>query len=157
MIEVAVSNQTQHPLVVESTLVTAARIVLEGERVMDAALSVAIVDDHTIHQLNRRYLQHDYATDVLSFVLDNGPNGLDGEVIVSADTAARTAERIGVDFPDELLLYLVHGLLHLVGYDDQTHSDRLVMRQRERHYLTRLGIEPRYETDDSIEPTADAR
>ena len=97
---------------------------LEGEAISRATLSIAVVSDRAIRPLNRRYLQHDYATDVLSFLLDSGPGWLDGEIIVSADTAASQAPQYDSSAEAELLLYVIHGALHLVGYDDTTPAER---------------------------------
>ena len=118
---------------------------LEEEGVDSATISVAVVDDATIHELNRKYLDHDYPTDVLSFVLENDASHLDGEVIVSIETAAASCQRYGWTAEEELLLYLVHGLLHLVGYDDHTQPDRQRMREREHHHLSRMGLEAAYD------------
>ena len=147
MFEIDFANrQSTHP-VNESRLLAAARLILEEEGIREASLSLAVVDDSTIHELNRRYLQHDDATDVLSFVLDAGPGRLDGEVIVSADTAAAASARYGWSVDDELLLYVIHGTLHLVGYDDQTPADRTAMRERERFCLARFQRTPRYDEE----------
>jgi probable rRNA maturation factor len=147
MFEIDFANrQSKHP-VNESRLLAAARLVLEEEGIREASVSLAVVDDPTIHELNRRYLQHDYATDVLSFVLDSGPGRLDGEVIVSADTAAAASTRYGWTVEDELLLYVIHGTLHLVGDDDRTPADQAAMRHRERFYLARFQLTPRYDED----------
>ncbi|MCB9927093.1 MAG: rRNA maturation RNase YbeY [Planctomycetaceae bacterium] len=117
----------------------AVRIVLEGESVTEAEVSIAIVDDTAIHLLNRKYLDHDYATDVLSFLLSDRDDPLEGEIIVSADTAKREASRYAWDITDELLLYIIHGALHLVSYDDVSECDREQMRAKEREYLEKLG------------------
>jgi len=122
--------------------------ILAGEGVTSGQISVAIVDDATIREVNRRHLQHDYATDVISFVLDREGGCLDGEVIVSADTARAVAADLAWPAEDELLMYVVHGTLHLVGYDDRTDSDREEMRSRERHYLAGFGLVPPWEDFD---------
>ena len=85
-----------------------------------ARLSLAVVDDPTIHELNRRHLNHDWPTDVLSFVLEERDGHLEGEVILSADTAAAAATEVGWPAAAEQLLYVIHGMLHLVGYRDKT-------------------------------------
>lgn len=105
-------------------------------------ISIAIVDDLTIHRINRDYLNHDYPTDVLSFRLDDDAEiGLvEGEVIVSYDTALRESVEFNWNASDELLLYIIHGTLHLTGRDDKTDSQRLEMRAAENQYLARLGI-----------------
>jgi len=117
------------------------RVVLEGESVADAEISLAFVDNPTIHQLNKRYLQHDEPTDVLSFPLsDPGSRKLAGELVLGAEIAQAQAAERGHDVQAELALYVIHGLLHLCGHDDHAPADRQVMRQRERHYLLQLGL-----------------
>ncbi len=118
------------------------RAVLEDHAIRGGEVSVAVVDDPTIRQLNCRHLQHDYATDVLSFLLDRKDGCLEGEVIVSGDTACRVASEYGWPADDELLLYIVHGTLHLVGYEDGSDAERAQMREREGYYLRQLGISP---------------
>ena len=105
-------------------------------------ISIAVVDDPTIHELNRQYLDHDYGTDVLSFVLEKNEQQrlLVGEVIISADTAQTSGDEVGVDVVDELLLYLIHGMLHLVGFDDKDPAKREAMREAEQDYTSRFGI-----------------
>ena len=129
----------------EARLRRAIEIVLADSNYAEATISVAIVDDDEIQVVNRRFLEHDYATDVISFVLDADETSLDGEVVVSADTAARIAARLEWSVDDELLLYVVHGTLHLIGYDDLDPDSLREMRAQERVVLQRLGITARYE------------
>jgi probable rRNA maturation factor len=70
---------------------------------------------------------------------------LEGEIIVSAETAATAAQRFGWSSDDELLLYVVHGTLHLVGYDDTNPPARSEMRSKEQLYLAEFGLDPRYD------------
>ncbi|MGD9647150.1 MAG: rRNA maturation RNase YbeY [Pirellulales bacterium] len=120
----------------------AVRMILADAGLRDGEISVAIVDDQRIHELNRTYLDHDYATDVLSFVLEpGGPDaGMIGEIIASGDTAAREAEHYDWSTAEELLLYVVHGALHLAGHDDRTKVQAAAMRRAESEYLARLGV-----------------
>jgi probable rRNA maturation factor len=126
------------------------RAVLDGEDRPDAEISVALVDNATIHTLNKRYLQHDEPTDVLSFPLSEGKR-LAGELVIGAEVAREQAAARGHDVQAELALYVIHGLLHLCGYDDHDPADAAAMRARERHYLALLGlpdIAPRAERED---------
>jgi probable rRNA maturation factor len=123
----------------------AVQTVLEDEPIPKAQISVAVVDDPTIHRLNRQYLNHDRPTDVLSFVLERSAGCLEGEVVVSAETAQEAAPRFGWSPADELLLYVIHGTLHLLGHEDQTAAGRDQMQARERTCLARFGLTPRYE------------
>ena len=124
-----------------SLMRNAARLVLEGEGIAEAEISLAFVDNSTIHQLNKRYLQHDEPTDVLSFPLSE-PNGkkLMGELVIGAEVANAEALAHGHDVRAELALYVIHGLLHLCGYNDKTAAGATEMRERERHYLSKLGL-----------------
>jgi len=124
-------------------LAAAARAVLEGEGVDRATLSIAVVDDAQMCELHARYLGHDEPTDVLSFPLSSAGEPLEGEVVVSAETAARRAPEFGSTAAAEIVLYVIHGTLHLSGYDDHDEKSRRTMRERERHYLSRLGLSSR--------------
>ena len=106
-------------------------------------ISLAVVDDPTIHELNRRYLEHDYPTDVLSFAFDDDEDTIEGEIIVSGDTAATTAGEYGWAAEDEMLLYVIHGGLHLVGFDDKSPADAARMRAQESMHLASFGVRSR--------------
>ena len=118
-----------------------ARTVLEGEDVKDYEISLAFVDNTTIHRLNKQYLDHDEPTDVLSFPYSAGnAKKLEGELVVGVEVAQEQATERGHDVQAELALYVVHGLLHLCGYDDKSAGAEKEMRERERHYLKLLGL-----------------
>lgn len=122
----------------EDTLTTLIQRVTEGEGFEIRALGIVLADRDTVHRLNREFLGHDYPTDVLSFSLDEdaAADGLiDGEVYVDLDTAAERAPEFGTTFEGEARRYVVHGLLHLMGYDDATDAERAAMREREDRYL----------------------
>jgi probable rRNA maturation factor len=139
MIEIEIANQQANLAVDRDRLAQAARAILRDHGPATCRVSIAVVDDPTIHALNRQYLQHDYATDVLSFVLEQSRDLLEGEVVVSGDTALAQADHYHSTPADELLLYVIHGLLHLVGFDDQTDARRKEMRCAEHVYLSQFG------------------
>jgi probable rRNA maturation factor len=113
-----------------------------------AEVSVLLTDDATVHALNFRYRGYDKPTDVLSFAqrdavpdapvppLLPGAALVLGDIVISVDAAARQAEAQGVSLQTELALLTVHGLLHLLGYEDDTEAGAEQMRQRERE----LGV-----------------
>jgi probable rRNA maturation factor len=125
------------------------RAVLAGEGIADAEISLAFVDNPTIHRLNRQFLQHDEPTDVLSFPLSEGKGSrLSGELVIGAEVALAQATQRGHVVQAELALYVIHGLLHLCGYDDHDDEGAAAMRERERHYLLELeypDVAPRKE------------
>ncbi len=107
-----------------------------------------LTTDDAIHEMNRDYRGYDQATDVLSFAQFDGvpvvPAPADaapqllGDIVISVDTAVRQAVTHGVTLDRELALLAVHGLLHLMGYEDETEAGAALMREREREIL---GIE----------------
>src|SRR5258708_7747483 len=118
-----------------------ARMVLEGEGVDEAHISLAFVDNPTIHKLNLRYLEHDEPTDVLSFPMSSaGAKCLEGELVIGVEVAKAVAEDRGHDVSAELALYVIHGLLHLCGCNDHSEQERKQMREREQHYLRQLSF-----------------
>lgn len=146
--------------------------VLTEEQVVSAEISVAIVDNPTMRALNVRHLEHDYDTDVLSFLLEieQASTGaepdagtcrgrgkrIEGELIVSGDMAIEMAKKYRWNPHDELVLYVVHGLLHLVGFDDLTESEKQRMRARERQLLEHWGLEPRYDDAEPLGRSCDS-
>lgn len=109
------------------------------------ALSVAVVSDATMQRVNAEFHDCDEPTDVLAFALGRGTAGsratgaFDAEVIVSLDTARREAAGRGQDFAAELMLYVVHGVLHLLGFDDHSLADARRMHARALAILAGLG------------------
>lgn len=142
MIEIEIARQHPRWGDEDPRLEQAVRSILHEAGVRRAQISLAVVDDPTIHDLNRRFLRHDYPTDVLSFLLDREADYLEGELVVSGDTARSQAPLAGWSAADELLLYVVHGTLHLVGYDDQAPEQREAMRREESRQLARFGLRP---------------
>jgi probable rRNA maturation factor len=140
MIRVSIACPQEIVVVDRGRMREAARTVLEGEDVGDAEVSLAFVDDATIHRLNKRYLDHDEPTDVLTFPLSEpGSRKLSGELVIGAEVAKRESEEAGHDVQAELGLYVIHGLLHLCGFDDHDPREAAAMHDRERHYLRKLG------------------
>jgi probable rRNA maturation factor len=139
-IEVEISDTQGHLRTDPSEVIDLARRVLMGEGRRNASISIALVDEASIHALNRVHLSHDWPTDVISFTLSNPDDPiLAGELVVSAEMAVATAIEDGVQPRDELALYIVHGLLHLCGYDDSTDAEAAEMRRREDEILTGSG------------------
>jgi probable rRNA maturation factor len=158
--QIEISDQRDLQFIDHQFLKQAICRVLSEEGVKEARISVAIVGDSQIHDVNRQFLGHDYPTDVISFRLDtqtadepvldeeyssdstHSSPTFDGELVVSFETAAREASSHGWSPEAEMLLYVVHGLLHLCGYDDLTDEARPVMRRRERELLAIWGFCP---------------
>ena len=120
---------------------------LKAQRAADQSVSVYITTNREIRKMNKKYLKHDYATDVISFglsdVVGNGHarslrGQVLGDVVVSADFARAYAKKNGIAFREELARYLVHGTLHLLGYDDQKPADYKKMHKRQEEILKKI-------------------
>ena len=98
-------------------------------------ISIIFCSDNYILDVNIRYLHHDYFTDVITFDYCEGDK-LSGDLFVSIDSVRENAIEFGTEFDEELHRVMVHGLLHLIGYDDHTPEDRKVMRAKEDYYLS---------------------
>src|SRR5262249_26875365 len=109
--------------------------------VAEAKISLAFVDNETIHGLNKRFLDHDEPTDVITFPLSGpGAKKLEGEIVIGVEVALEQAAERGHAVEEELCLYAIHGILHLVGYDDIKPKDAAEMRKKERQYLQALQL-----------------
>ncbi len=105
-------------------------------------VSLALVDDPTLAELHGRFLDDPSPTDVMSFALgDDEDEGAWGEVVVSVDRARAVAAERGVAWEREVVLYAVHGTLHLCGWDDHGSEDRRAMRSAEAAVLGLLGYD----------------
>ena len=138
MISVSIANQQEALELDYARIREVGKAVLAGEGVTKGKVTCAFMTDPAIHVLNKRFLNHDEPTDVITFPYSEKP--LQGDLAISVDTAATVAKERGHAVGDELLLYVIHGILHLCGYDDQTEKDRQAMRERESHYLGELSV-----------------
>ncbi len=142
MLKVAITNRQKTLKLDRALLRRLCRLAAPGEW-DGAALSVVIVSDEEIAALHEEHLGQPGPTDVISFDLDDESEGgerIVGEVIASADRAVAEARRRRRPPSDELALYVVHGVLHVAGYDDRTPAMRRRMRRREREVLAAAGI-----------------
>lgn len=115
----------------------------------DAELNIVFVDNKKIKEINKTYLGHNYATDVLSFAYDEplhkkGKSPLPGdtvmgEMIISVEMATKIAEKHRYAVEGEIALYLIHGLLHLLGYDDKQKGEAKEMHRKEKELLLNFG------------------
>ena len=108
-------------------------------------LTVALIGPRRMRQINRQFLGHDYVTDVMAFDLGPAPDGnggaRTGEIYVCPAAACENAGRFATSAPDETLLCIVHGMLHLAGHDDGDAAARRRMRRHERRVMERLRNE----------------
>jgi probable rRNA maturation factor len=132
--EIHIFNDTQYTPIPRAKMHRAIENVLCGEKVLEATVSVVLVDDERIHAMNKEFLQHDYPTDIITFPLED--DAVDGEMYISITTAIRQAAEYGVSLTNELMRLVAHGTLHLVGYDDAHPEERKQMSALEDAYIT---------------------
>lgn len=110
------------------------KMVAESEIKRVGDISIIFCSDNYILDVNLKYLQHDYFTDIITFDYCEGPK-LSGDLFISVDSVRENAIYYGAEFEEELNRVIVHGLLHLIGYDDHTAEEQKVMRSKEDYYL----------------------
>lgn len=136
--KVEIANLQKHYKIKDNKIKQVVKEVL-GKKSNSAKLSFAFVDNNEIKRLNKKYFDSDDVTDVIAFPLNNHNNSLNGEIVVSVETAVDTAIKENVDVEGEIVLYVVHGLLHLLGYSDVNREDAIIMHEKESKILKALG------------------
>ena len=111
------------------------KLVAESEIRRLGDISIIFCSDNYILDVNMKYLQHDYFTDIITFDYCEGDR-LNGDLFISVDSVRENAQFYGTEFENELNRVIVHGILHLIGYDDHTKEDIAVMRAKENYYLS---------------------
>ncbi|MBR6346833.1 MAG: rRNA maturation RNase YbeY [Bacteroidales bacterium] len=111
------------------------KLVAESEIRRLGDISIIFCSDRKILEINLEYLQHDYYTDIITFDYCEGET-LSGDLFISVDSVKENASYYGVKFSDELNRVIVHGILHLIGYDDHTEKQKKQMREKENYYLS---------------------
>jgi probable rRNA maturation factor len=113
-------------------------VLKQEEKIAD--VGIIFVDDHGIRELNKKYLNHDYVTDVISFPVDEVDGVIEGEIYICLQQADRQAREYKISLKNEVSRLAIHGMLHLVGYEDTTPEQRAVMRMKEDRYLEMLNV-----------------
>lgn len=102
-------------------------------------INYIFTNDEFILSINREYLNHDYFTDIITFNYNNNKR-LSGDLYISLETIKSNAIKYNISFMDELNRVIIHGILHLVGYNDDTMENQLIIREREDFYLKKFVI-----------------
>ena len=110
------------------------KMVSESEICRLGDINIIFCSDPYILGINLQYLGHDYFTDIITFDYTEKPV-ISGDLFISVDSVRENAAFYGTEFNEELHRVIVHGILHLIGYDDHTDADTAVMRQKENYYL----------------------
>lgn len=102
----------------------------------DLILQVIFLGDETLLLMNKEFLNHDYYTDIITFPIEESEDTLEAELYISIDRVRDNAQKEDESFSNELLRVFLHGILHLVGYKDDTAQAKKIMREKESFYMS---------------------
>jgi probable rRNA maturation factor len=141
--EVQIGNRQGNHRISKKKIRQTASVILNALDYPDAELSILIVDDQQIAQLNRQYLNREGPTNVIAFSMRQGQfsdiaPGLLGDVVISADTAHREAQSAGISMQDRFDQLLIHGTLHLLGYDHENTEAQARKMEKKNNELLKL-------------------
>ncbi len=119
------------------SLINTLPVLVETEGCDLGEITIIFCTDEELLELNKKHLSHDYFTDIITFNYNDGTM-LSGDLFVSTDRILDNAKQLEVPFTEELHRVCYHGVLHLVGYNDKTDADCLLMREKENFYLNKL-------------------
>jgi probable rRNA maturation factor len=145
---VEIQNEGQYPVDAARLAATAETVLAQHQRATDSTFTIVITSNEQVVALNQQYRGIDASTDVLSFPADAPPVEIPGEppylgdLIIAYPYAAEQAEREKHPLADSLALLVVHGTLHLLGYDHDTPENRAAMWKAQETALLALGIAP---------------
>lgn len=131
--DVAVQFQSRLGNIGAASIQRMAHFALRQQGMRKAMLSIVIMDDDDIREVNRAFLRHDYPTDIITFPLEESP--LEAELLIGAGVLRRQAGEYGVPVGTELARLIIHGVLHLTGFDDRDEASRTRMKAREDELL----------------------
>lgn len=106
----------------------------KGEQTRFKEIEIIFLDAVELRSYNKMHLGHDYETDILTFDLSESEM-IDGQLMISRENVLKNSKRFRTDFENELMRVIVHGLLHLAGYNDRSERQRRIMRKKENEYL----------------------
>ena len=100
-------------------------------------LEINFISSKAILEINKNYLNHDYTTDIITFNYSNILDQIDGEIFISIEDALKNSKKYKVSLSDELVRLVIHGILHLLGYDDLNTSEKKIMKRLENKLLSK--------------------
>ncbi len=135
---ITVFNNTKEYKILKKETISLIKNVLKSEKIKKANINVIFENDEFMLYLNKNYLKHNWLTDVISFEFGE-ENKIDGEIYIGLQQAERQSVDLKVAFDEEVSRLVIHGVLHLIGYDDIKASDKKIMRFKENLYLKKFN------------------
>ncbi len=109
--------------------------VISSEKKKTGQINYTFLTDEELLEINKSFLQHNFYTDIITFPTSNSEEIISGDIFISIDRVKENAESNNVTFDNELKRVIVHGVLHLLGYDDHTDNEKIIMRRKEDYYI----------------------
>ncbi len=110
---------------------------INSEEKNGETINIILTSNRNIRSLNRKFLKRDYMTDIIAFNYNRG-NIISGDLFLNPDTINKNAGKYKTKFAEEILRVIIHGVLHLIGYNDENNEEKLMMREKEDFYLDRF-------------------
>ena len=114
--------------------------ILNDNNQITATISIILSNDNKLHQLKKQYFHQDVLTDVITFNLEDEGDPLEGEIYISLNRVSENSRKFKQNIGKELKRVIIHGILHLLGYDDQTPEEKKAMTRLENHYLSQTVV-----------------
>jgi len=114
--------------------------VIEEEGFKEGNISYIFMSDDMLLEINKRHLNHDFYTDIITFDLSDEEKEISAEIFISTDRVMENAIQFGEIYPKEMHRVMIHGVLHLCGYNDHTEEEKSSMRKKEDYYLSKLDL-----------------
>ncbi|QMU31077.1 rRNA maturation RNase YbeY [Adhaeribacter radiodurans] len=112
-----------------------AQVIAEHQLIIDNITYIFCSDEY-LYNINQTYLNHDTYTDIITFDNSDEEDTIESDIFISIDRVKENASQLNIPFQDELHRVIIHGVLHLIGYDDKDESSKAIMRQKENDYLS---------------------
>ncbi|HAN18959.1 MAG: rRNA maturation RNase YbeY [Bacteroidetes bacterium GWC2_33_15] len=112
------------------------KLSIENELKKTGLINIIFTSDNYLLDINKKYLSHNYLTDIITFNYCE-KNTINGDIYISIETVLNNSKRFIVSFEDEIRRVIIHGILHLIGYNDSTNGEKIQMREKENNYLDR--------------------
>lgn len=109
---------------------------MNGEKSHLYELTINFTDNKEIRKINKKYLNHNFFTDIITFPYNNDRNSIEGEIFISLDTVKENAKTYNTGYKQEFTRVLIHGCLHLTGYNDKTKKEQELIRYKENCYMS---------------------
>ncbi|MCK9480173.1 MAG: rRNA maturation RNase YbeY [Bacteroidia bacterium] len=128
------------PASVERVYKTGIKAIMNDHKVDFSSITITMLNDSALLEINQNFLNHDYFTDIITFTYSDEDEPIEAELFISADMVESNAKKYNVSYHKELLRVIFHGCLHLCGFDDHSEEERKEMKREENFYVMKFAL-----------------